>query len=84
MKMLPNRHGDMKLTVVEEMMYPYVYILSLIFFFGGGAPIVLIFLFTISKFVLLLRLHFFYAKTGISQVKLGDNDPTGQEFLQHL
>jgi hypothetical protein len=47
----------------------------------------LLFLFTISKFVLLLlllRLHFFYAKTGISQVKLADNDPTGEEFLQLL
>jgi hypothetical protein len=43
-----------------------------------------IFLFTISKFVLLLHLHFFYAKTGIRQVTLADNDPTSQEFLQLL
>jgi hypothetical protein len=42
------------------------------------------FLFKISRFFVLLHLHFFYAKTGISLVKLADSDPTGQGSLQLL
>jgi len=82
-KYCPKYTAIWNLAVFRRWSILHVYTPSFIYIVCN-VPIVLLFRFTISKFVLLLRKHFVYVKTGISQVKLPDNDPAGQEFLHLL